>query len=154
MDFALTPEQELLRDTAQRFVAEVCPPERAKEWDERHHTPPELFRGFAELGWFELPFPLEHGGGGGGAADLLVISEQLGHASLDIAQCFALTLMAGLTVHEWGTDQMRAELLPAVMRADRRLSVGMSEPDAGSDAAALRTYAEDKGDTFVVNGQK
>src|SRR5437588_12951398 len=57
-------------------------------------------------------------------------------------------------LQRWGTVDIRACLLPAIMRAERRLSVGMSEPDAGSDAAALRTYAEDKGDTFVVNGQK
>ena len=43
MDFGLTEEQELLRETAQRFVADVCPPERAKAWDESHHAPPELF---------------------------------------------------------------------------------------------------------------
>src|SRR5438105_9041678 len=154
MDFGLTEEQELLRETAQRFVADVCPPERAKAWDESHHAPPELFTGFAKMGWFEIPFPIEDGGGGGGAAELLIVSEELGRASLDIAQCFVLTLMAGLLVHEWGSDDMRHTLLPAVMRADQRLSIGMSEPDAGSDAAALRTFAEDKGGHFVVNGQK
>lgn len=154
MDFGLTEEQELLRDTARRFVTDVCPPERAKEWDEAHHAPPALFTGFADMGWFELAFPVEDGGGGGGAADLLLISEELGRASLDVAQCFILTVMTGLTVHEWGTGAMRRELLPSVMRAERRLSMAMSEPDSGSDAASLRTYAADKGDCFVVNGQK
>jgi alkylation response protein AidB-like acyl-CoA dehydrogenase len=144
----------LLQETANRFVADVCPSERAKQWDEEHHYPAELFTGFAEMGWFELPFPEDQGGGGGGAADLAVIAEALGHASLDVAQCFILTLMGGFVIQQWGTDDMRRELLPAVMRAERRLSIGMSEPDAGSDAAALRTFAEDKGDSFVVNGQK
>ncbi|HEX2384335.1 MAG TPA: acyl-CoA dehydrogenase family protein [Acidimicrobiales bacterium] len=154
MDFGLSDEQRLLQETANRFVADVCPSERAKQWDEEHHYPAELFTGFAEMGWFELPFPEDQGGGGGGAADLAVIAEALGHASLDVAQCFILTLMGGFVIQQWGTDDMRRELLPAVMRAERRLSIGMSEPDAGSDAAALRTFAEDKGDSFVVNGQK
>jgi alkylation response protein AidB-like acyl-CoA dehydrogenase len=154
MDFRLDEEQGLLQETARRFVADVCPAQRAKDWDEAHHLPPELFRGFADMGWFELAFPEAHGGGGGGAAELAIIAEELGRSSLDVAQCFILTVMGGLIIHRWGTEAMRHDLLPAVMRAEQRLSIGMSEPDAGSDAAALRTFAEDKGDCFVVNGQK
>ncbi|HEX2562443.1 MAG TPA: acyl-CoA dehydrogenase family protein [Acidimicrobiales bacterium] len=154
MDFSLSDEQLMLQETARQFVARVCPPERAKEWDEAHHYPEELFRGFAELGWFELPFPAGDGGGDGSAVELALLAEELGRASLDVAQCFILTLMAALTVHRWGSEEMRAELFPQIMRAERRLSISISEPDSGSDAAALRTYAQDKGDRFVVNGQK
>lgn len=154
MEFGLTDEQQLLRDTARRFVDDVCPPERAKEWDERHHYPTELFAGFAELGWFELGFPDADGGAGGGAAELAIITEELGRASLDVAQCFCLTLQAGLVLHKFGSEAMRHEILPAVMAGDARLSMAISEPDAGSDAAAMRTFAEDKGDRFVLDGQK
>src|ERR1700730_11038990 len=154
MDFGLTDEQALLRETAVRFAADVCPPAKAKEWDETHHLPGELFKGFERMGWFELPFALEHNGGGGGAAELAIIAEALGGASLDVAQCYILTLMGALLIQRWGTDAMRHDLLPSVMRAERRLAIGMSEPDAGSDLAALRTFAEDRGDVFVINGQK
>jgi len=154
MDFGLTDAQALLRDTAERFVADVCPPERAKEWDEAHHYPEELFRAFAELGWFELAFPASDGGGGGGAMELAILAEALGRASLDVAQCYILTLMGGMFLQRWGTEAQRRSVLPALMRGETRLSIGMSEPDAGSDLAALRTYADDKGDCFVVNGQK
>jgi alkylation response protein AidB-like acyl-CoA dehydrogenase len=106
------------------------------------------------MGWFELPFSADQGGGGGGAVELALIAEALGCASLDVAQCFILTLMGGLLIQQWGTEKMRQDMLPAIMRAERRLSIGMSEPDAGSDVAALRTFAEDKGDFFIVNGQK
>ncbi|MFI5040888.1 MAG: acyl-CoA dehydrogenase family protein, partial [Acidimicrobiales bacterium] len=82
MDFGLSEELALLRETADRFVSDVCPPELAKEWDDGHHYPAELFRGFADLGWFELPFPVDEGGGGGGAIELAIISEALGRASL------------------------------------------------------------------------
>ena len=154
MDFGLSETEALLRETAVRFVAEVCPPERAKEWDDTHHYPEELFRAFAELGWLELAFPVSDGGGGGGAAELAIIAEALGGASLDVAQCFILTLMGGLFVQRWGTEEQRRSVLPPLMRGETRLSIGMSEPDAGSDTAALRTFADDKGDCFVVNGQK
>ena len=140
----------MLQDTARRFVADVCPPARAKQWDETAHYPTELFRAFSELGWTELGF----GAGGGGAAELAILTEELGRASLDVAQCFCLTLQAGLVLQQHGSDKMRSELLPAVMAGNARLSIAISEPDAGSDAAALRTFAEDLGDRFVLNGQK
>ncbi len=154
MDFGLTDEQALLQETARRFVREVCPPQRAKLWDETHHYPEELFRGFAEMGWFALPFPEVDGGGDGGAVELAILTEELGRASLDVAQCFCLTLQAGLLVHEFASEAMQRDLFPRVMAGDARLSIAISEPDAGSDAAALRTAAVDKGDSFLVNGQK
>jgi len=154
MDFGLTVEQELLQATVRRFVAEVCPPERAKEWDDNHHYPAELFRGFAELGWTGLGFPEADGGSGGDAADLALITEELGRASLDIAQCFCLTLQAGLVLSAHAPDALRRRLLPEVIAGGSRLSIAISEPDAGSDAAALRTFAADAGDHFVVTGQK
>ena len=154
MNFEDTDEQALLRETARSFVDRTCPPERAKEWDETSHFPPELIKGFAQLGWLGLPLPEEVGGGGGTAVELAIIGEELGRASLDVAQCFALTLMAALVISEHGTASMKAELLPRIVAGERRLSIGMSEPDAGSDVAALRTVATRDGGGFVVNGQK
>ncbi len=154
MDFELTDEQALLRDTARSFVGRVCPPERAKQWDDDHHYPPELISGFADLGWLGLALPVDLGGGGGTAVELAVIGEELGRASLDVAQCFVLTLMAALVIEQNGTSAMRADLLQRIVAGERRLSIGMSEPDAGSDVAALRTTAVADGDSFVVNGQK
>ena len=154
MDLTWSPEQELLRDTARRLVEEMCPPERAKLWDEEAHYPEELFRAFADLGWTELAFPAEAGGGGGGALELAVITEQLGRASLDVAQCFCLTLQAGLLLQRFAPAHMREKLLPEVMAGRARLSLSISEPDAGSDAAAMQAFAEDRGDHFLLSGQK
>jgi len=154
MDFGLTDEQQMLQDTARDFVERVCPPERAKQWDEEYHYPPELLHGFAEVGWLGLPLPESVGGGGGTAVELAILGEELGRASLDIAQTFVLTLMAALVIEKHGTPEMRADLLPRIIAGERRLSIAMSEPDAGSDVAALRTTATRDGDEFVVNGQK
>ena len=154
MDFGLTDEQELLRATARQFVADVCPAERAKEWDEQSVAPPELFKGMAELGWFALPFAEEHGGEGGGPIELILVAEELGRASFDVSMCFIGVLIPGLTVFKWGSPAQRAFIRDEVMTGRRRLAVGLSEPDSGSDAAALRTSAVLRGDHFVVNGQK
>ena len=76
MDFGLSDEQRMLKEVAQAFVAEVCPPERAKEWDEAETVPEELFKGLADMGWLALPFPAEDGGGDGGAIELAVLAEE------------------------------------------------------------------------------
>lgn len=154
MDFGLTDEQEMLRTTAREFVADVCPPERAKEWDEQSAVPHELFKGMADLGWFSLPFAEEEGGDGGGPLELILIAEELGRASFDVAMCYIGVLIPGITVFRWGSEAQRAFIRDTVMTGRHRLAVGLSEPDSGSDAAALRTSAEDRGDHFVVRGQK
>ncbi len=154
MDFGLTDEQEMLRATARQFVADVCPAERAKEWDEESAVPPELFKGLADLGWFSLPFAESDGGDGGGPVELILIAEELGRASFDVAMCYIGVLIPGITVFDWGSDAQRAFIREHVMTGRQRLAVAVSEPDSGSDAAALRTTAQDRGDHFLVNGQK
>jgi alkylation response protein AidB-like acyl-CoA dehydrogenase len=154
VDFGLSDEQALLQQTARSFVAKTCPPEQAKAWDEAGETPAGLFAAMADMGWFGLAFPENVGGGGGGALELVILAEELGRASLDIAMCFVGTLISGLTIEKWGSDEMRATLLPDIISGARRLAVSISEPDAGSDAASLRCAAVDRGDHYVVNGQK
>lgn len=154
MDFGLTDEQELLRQTARDFVKQSCPPEQAKKWDETGEFPSSLFGGMAELGWFGLPFPEEDGGGGGGPVELALIAEELGRSSLDVAMCYVGSLIPALTVHRWANSEQRARFLTSSMDGTSRFAVAISEPDSGSDAAALRTAATLDGDHFTVNGQK
>ena len=68
--------------------------------------------------------------------------------------CYSGRLIPTLGIYEWGTDEQRARLAPEIVSGHRNYAVAISEPDAGSDAAALRTTADDRGDHFVVNGQK
>ncbi len=131
-----------------------CPPRRAKEWDETNAYPEELFKAMAEMGWFGLPFAEVAGGEGGGPMELTIIAEQLGRASLDVAMCYIGTLIPSLTVYKWGTDAQREKIKTTMWPGLSRYVVALSEPDTGSDAAALRCAAADAGDHFVVNGQK
>ena len=103
---------------------------------------------------FGLPFPVEFGGAGATPTELVIVAEQLGHASLDVAMCYSGRLIPTLGIYEWGTDEQRTRLAPEITSGRRNYAVAISEPDAGSDAAALRTTADDRGDHFVVNGQK
>jgi alkylation response protein AidB-like acyl-CoA dehydrogenase len=154
MDFGLTEEQELLRETAEAFVAKHCPPEKAKEWDEAEVFPTELWERMAELGWFSLPYPEEWGGGGGGAVELCLIADALGRSSLDVAMAYVGTFIPGLVIFRFGSDEQRARFRDGLLVGRYRFSVAISEPDAGSDVAALRTTATPRGDDLVLNGQK
>jgi alkylation response protein AidB-like acyl-CoA dehydrogenase len=154
MDFALSPEQQLLQETARSFVDRTISPRTAKEWDEAGHPAGDLLRGMGELGWFAAAFVEEDGGLGGTAVDTAVIAEELGRASLDVAMVFLGCLIPGLTLARWGTAEQKARYLPKLMEGAGRFAIAMSEPDAGSDAAALRTQAVERGDHYLVNGQK
>jgi len=160
VEFGLTEEQELLRDTARDFVARTCPPEVAKDWDDTETPPTELNAAFAEMDWFGLPFPEEYGGAGATPLELVIVAEELGKASLDIAMCLSGRLIPTLTLFEFGDEEQRRALVPQLVRGERNYAVAISEPDAGSDAAALRTAADrrttadDQDGHFVVNGQK
>ncbi|MFE9320774.1 acyl-CoA dehydrogenase family protein [Nocardia sp. NPDC052278] len=150
----MTDEQEMLRKTARDFVTKVCPPETAKRWDEEGVLPAELLDGFAGLGWFSLPFSEQDGGEGGGPLELALIAEELGRASFDVAMCFIGVLIPAMTVNRWANPEQKRWVREQIMTGKHRLAVAMSEPEAGSDAASLRTSAVDTGDHYVVNGQK
>ncbi|WP_210745252.1 acyl-CoA dehydrogenase family protein [Nocardia flavorosea] len=150
----MTDEQEMLRKTARDFVTKVCPPETAKQWDEEQVLPAELLNGFADLGWFSLPFSEQDGGEGGGPLELALIAEELGRASFDVSMCFIGVLIPAMTVNRWANPEQKRWVREQIMTGKHRLAVAMSEPEAGSDAASLRTSATDAGDHYVVNGQK
>jgi alkylation response protein AidB-like acyl-CoA dehydrogenase len=154
MDFGLSTEQAALQDVARQFVDRHCPPRQAKEWDETNAYPEELFKSMAEMGWFGLPFPEKAGGADGSPMELAIIAEQLGRASLDVAMCYIGTLIPALTIYKWGTDAQREAIKTKMIPGSSRYVVSLSEPDIGSDAAALRCSAIDMGDHFLINGQK
>ncbi|GAC1405918.1 MAG: acyl-CoA dehydrogenase family protein [Mycobacterium sp.] len=154
MDFGLSAEHRALQDVARQFVERHCPATQAKEWDEASAYPAELFKAMAEMGWIGLPFPEEAGGDDGSPMELTIIAEQLGAASLDIAMCYIGSLIPALTVYKWGTDAQRESIKTNMIPGQSRFAVAISEPDSGSDAAALRCAAVDAGDHFVINGEK
>ena len=156
MDFGLSDEHAALQETARAFVGRHCPPRLAMEWDEAGTFPEHLIKAMADLGWFALAFPDsdDDGGEAGGPEELAIIAEQLGRSSLDVAMSFIGTLIPALTIHRWGSPAQRARVAAATGTGQGRYAVALSEPDTGSDAAALRCAAVDKGDHWVVNGQK
>jgi len=143
----------LLRDAVRQFVHKECNEWKALQWDLAGEYPKQVFDRIAELGWYGLALPDEQWGTGG-ALELMVLSEELGRGSTDIVACYSLTSSGLRTLVSHGTEEQRARLVPQVMDGSVRLSVAVTEPEAGSDAASLSTRARREGDHYIVRGQK
>ena len=108
----------------------------------------------AARGWIGLTWPVEHGGGGRPAIDRLIIGEELIAAGAPIAAMWFADRQMGPSLIAFGRPDQQEQFLPGILRGETTWSIGMSEPEAGSDLASLRTTARPDGDDWVVNGQK
>ena len=154
--FGFTPEQEALRETVRRFAARELPPEWLRELDRTGAAPhAEIMPKMAALGFTGIVIPQEYGGSGGGCIDATVLLEELGRTSLAIASLLNFAIGFGaFALIRFGTPEQRAFFLPRIVSGDVIFAFALTEPGAGSDAAAVRTRARLDGDSFVINGGK
>jgi len=155
VDFSFTPEQESLRGHVQELLRAVCPPEYAERCDREARPPREAYEALARHGWLGLTIPAEYGGSGGSAIDLAILLEEAGRHFEELGIWVFRTLTyGGYALLQHGTPGQRRALLPRVARGELSFCLGLTEPQAGSDAAALTTRATRDGDGYVINGQK
>jgi acyl-CoA dehydrogenase len=155
VDFAFTSEQETLRDHVRELLDEVCTPEYAQRCDSEGTPPREAYEALAKHGWFGIIVPPEYGGTGGSTIDLAIMLEEIGRHFEELGMWVFRTLTyGGYAVAAHGTEEQKRSLLPRVARGELSFCFGLTEPQAGSDAASITTRAEPSGDHFVVNGQK
>lgn len=143
-----------LRGAVRSFVDEECDQDRCMAWDRDGVYPKEVFDQIAAKGWYGLGIPESEGGSGGSDSDLTVVAEELGRGSTDLVACFSLTASGLRTIASRGSTGQKSALVPDLMSGAKRLSVAVTEPKSGSDAASLTTTARHDGDGFIVNGQK
>jgi alkylation response protein AidB-like acyl-CoA dehydrogenase len=154
VDFSLTEEQTLLLDSVSRLMARVATPDYLRRNDRDRAYPYELYAAWAEAGLFALPQSEAYGGLGGSIVDLVLVAEAISRPSGDIAMAFGGTTFCGLNLARKGSEAQKHRWIPKLISGDIRMSISMSEPDAGSDIGAMRTTARRDGDDYVVNGQK
>ena len=154
MDFSFTQEQELLRDSVQKLMARHASSQMVRDHDREQKFPYELYDKWVEAGLFALPFPEEIGGLGGTAIDLAIVNYEISRVSADFSMAYGGNIFCGLNILRKGSNEQVQRFLPAMMNGEIRFAIGISEPDAGSDVGALKTYATRKGDSYIVNGQK
>jgi short-chain 2-methylacyl-CoA dehydrogenase len=154
VDFELTDEQRLLRDTVREFArAEVAPV--AEELDRTKSFPYELVERMGKLGLMGIPFPEEFGGGGADTLAYAIAVEEL--ARVDSSVCITLashTSLGTMPIHLWGTREQKEEWLPELCAGRRLAAFGLTEPEAGSDAGNTRTRARLDDGEWVIDGAK
>lgn len=154
LSFAYTEEQELLREAVREFVAREMAP-LAQEADEHDVFPLDLFRRMGEMGFLGLMFPEAYGGAGAGHIDGQIMLEEMAYASAGIALgVFAHLLLACKPILILGSERQKARYLVPGLRGEQIGAWGLTEPDVGSDVAALKTRAMRERDGWVLNGAK
>ena len=154
MNLELTEEQQLLQKSVRDFAeSEVRP--RAKELDETGHFPHDLFNKAAELGLTGVAFPEEEGGAGFDHLAYTIVIEEISRccASTGVILSVQNSLFCD-PIHRYGTDEQKKKFLLPFTRGQKIGCYALTEPQAGSNAAALQTRAVKKGDTYVINGTK
>jgi len=157
MDLAFSPEHTKFREQVRAFIAEALPPSlRPKAEIDAHFEHAETMEWHRILnrqGWAAPHWPVEYGGPGLDATSRFILNDELERANAPGLSPFGLG-MVGPAIIQFGTDAQKRRFLPAILAGEEVWCQGYSEPNAGSDLAALKTSAEDAGDHFVVNGQK
>jgi acyl-CoA dehydrogenase len=127
-----------------------------RECDAEHRFPWDFYAAMAEGGWIGIAIPEEYGGGGRGITEASIVLEEVAASGAAMNGCSALhTSVFGMNaVVKHGSEAMRQKYLPAVAEGDLHVAFGVTEPDAGTDTAAISCKATLDGDTYVVRGRK
>jgi alkylation response protein AidB-like acyl-CoA dehydrogenase len=163
MDFEYTPAQEAFRKEFRGWLETNLPPdlclddaaddrvpsdretyERRRAWQKTMHA----------AGWVGISWPKEYGGRGASLIERVIWEEEYAAARAPVLPAAMGLNLVGPTIIAWGTDEQKTRHLPRILSGDETWAQGFSEPNAGSDLASLQTKAVDKGDHFLVNGQK
>jgi acyl-CoA dehydrogenase len=153
ISFALTPEQRELRGLAREFAEKEIRP-KAAEYDEHQTHPADLVEKAHDLGLMNVHVPEDVGGPGLPAFEGMLIGEELSWGCSGIAVSIVANTLGAAPVMIAGSDEQKKTWLPPLLDEPLLCSFALSEPDAGSDAARIKTVAERRGDEYVLNGSK
>ncbi len=154
MNFDLTEEQKMVKDTARKFAdAEIMP--FARENDVKEFFPIEIFKKMAGLGFLGGPIPEKYGGAGLDFISDAIIFEEIGRADSSLRTALSVQVsIVGLTILNWGTEEQKQKYLPKLCKGEFIGCFALTEPNAGSDAAAILTSAALSGNKWILNGTK
>jgi len=154
MDFAFPDELNMLREMVRKFAEQEIKP-IAEKIDVEGDIPQDLIQQMAELGFFGICFPEEYGGVGAGEVGYCILSEEISRGSASVTVLIgAHASISAMSIYLDGTEQQKKKYLVPMSRGEMIGAFALTEPNAGSDAAAIETTAVKDGNQFVLNGQK
>ena len=150
-----TPEHDIFRKSFRDFVLKELAP-HVDEWEREETFPRALFKRMGDLGYLGVHYPEEVGGGGGDYWYTVALGEEMVRShSAGLNMSFMVqTEMATPIINELGTKQQKEEFLAPAIKGDKIAALGITEPNAGSDVANIKTTAKKDGDDFIINGSK
>jgi alkylation response protein AidB-like acyl-CoA dehydrogenase len=154
VDFELTADQREIQALTREFAAAEIEP-HAAQWDREHSFPRELFGKLAELGLMGACIPEKYGGAGADFLSYILVLEELSRADAGVGVTVAVhTSAVTLPILRFGTDEQKSRFVPPLARGEALGAFALTEPEAGSDAGALRTAATPNGDGWTISGAK
>lgn len=153
MDFELTPEQKLFRESLRRFVEREIKPV-AREWERAGRYPTEIVETMMEMGLFGLLVPSEYGGSAADMVSFSLVFEEISRGWMGVAGILGSHSVSCWMIAQHGTEEQKLKHLPDWATGKRRTGIALTEPGAGTDLQGITTRAVRAGDHYVVNGTK
>jgi len=153
MDYLLSDEQKMVKELAHKIAEEKIRPVAAK-YDQTEEYPWEIIKVIADAGLFGLFIPEEYGGMSVGVLNLCLATEELSRACGGIAVCYAASALGTFPIVLFGNDEQKKKYLPDLASGKKVAAFAITEPEAGSDASAIKTTAKKEGDHYILNGLK
>jgi alkylation response protein AidB-like acyl-CoA dehydrogenase len=154
VDLTFTDQETAFRDELREWLGANAAGERPQGDEEDFAWRRDWQRRLQEGGWAGVHWPTEYGGRGASLMQTAIFFEEMGRARAPLPANVLGLLLGGPTLMVWGTDEQKERYLPPILSAEEIWCQGFSEPDAGSDLAALKTRARQEGDEWIVTGQK
>ena len=153
MDFQLSPEHQLFRQTLRRFVDDEIRPV-AKEWEHSGRYPTEIVESMQQMGLFGITVPEEYGGLGADFISLALVFEEISRGWMGIAGILGSHSLSCFIIARHGTEEQKSRFLSDLASGERRTGIALTEPDAGTDLQGIKTRAIRDGDHYVISGSK
>src|SRR5512139_2246940 len=154
MDFQLTDEQRMIRETVRKWSVNELGPLQEKI-DDEDWFPPDFFKKCAEIGILGIQIGEKYGGLGGDVLIQTLAIEEMSRICPALAMTYGAHCdLCANNIYKNANDALKEKYLPPLMRGEKIGALGLTEPNAGSDAMSLRTRAEKKGDKYILNGTK
>ncbi len=154
MDFTIPEEMRIMKDTIRRFVEQEIDP-ISEQIEEEDALPEHIVEQMRELGLFGMGIPEEYGGLGLNTLAECMVFEEISRANTSVRTRFATNNgIGGLGILFDGTEEQKKKYLPDIASGRKTIAFALTEPDVGSDASGIKTFAQRQGDHFVINGSK
>jgi alkylation response protein AidB-like acyl-CoA dehydrogenase len=154
MDFQFNEEQRMWHNTMHTFMEKEVGREYTRAHDASREFPWEIYKKMGGQGWLGLLLSEEDGGANADPIMFAIFCEAIAKYSLDTAACMMTSMFTATNFAKHGTPAQKEKYLPPFLKGDKTFSIGMTEPQSGSDAAGVLTRAVMEGNEWVINGNK